>query len=230
MAQELRFAPLGPDHLIVLGLTAGAALALIANHQRLRARDDRGLRRGLGLLLLGNELFSWLVGLSQGRGRIPLQLCDLALVMTVWALWSLKPAVSELAYFWGLAGSLQAVLTPDLREPFPTYWWMKFFVGHCGMVLAAVYMAASGRVRPTHRSIWRVWGWTNLYAAIAGMSNWLCGTNFGYLARKPIQPSLLDYFGPWPSYILVLEGAALLSFYLYYAPFVVARWSIRRTS
>ena len=174
-------------------------------------------------MLLANELAGWGLAALQGVIRVPLQLCDLALFLTVWALLSLKPTVSELAYFWGLAGSLQAMLTPDLRYGFPDYWWVKFFITHCGVVLSVIYLAVTGRVRPTHQSIWKVWGLTNVYALAAGIANWAFGTNYGYLARKPVQPSLLDRCGPWPYYILAMEAVALLSFYLYYAPFAMAR-------
>jgi hypothetical integral membrane protein (TIGR02206 family) len=107
---------------------------------------------------------------------------------------------------------------------------VKFFVTHCGVVLSVIYLAVTGRVAPTQRSIWRVWALTNVYAAIAGLVNWTFGTNYGYLASKPTQPSLLDYFGPWPWYILVMEAVALASFYLCYAPWALAmRYARPRT-
>ena len=53
-------------------------------------------------------------------------------------------------------------------------------------------------------------------AAIAGLLNWQLGTNFGFLARKPVHPSILDYLGPWPYYILVCEGLAPALFGLCY--------------
>lgn len=217
------FVPWGTDHQAVLLVTALTACALIVGRRRLRAADDRWLRRGLAAALVANELTAWVAASAHGVVRVPLQLCDLALFATVWALLSLRRSVAEVAYFWGLAGSLQAVLTPDLAEPFPSYWWMKFFVGHCGIVLSVVYLAVTGRVAPSPRSVWRLWLWTNVYAAVIGLVNWGFGTNYGYLARKPMQPSLLDSFGPWPYYIVVMEVAALLSFCLYYAPFVVGR-------
>jgi len=224
MPQEAgRFAIWGPDHLAVLAALAAASAALLLGRRRLVGRREARVRRAVAVALLGNELVSWLGAAWQGAVRVPLQLCDLALALTVWALWSLRPGASELAYFWGLAGSLQAVLTPDLQQRFPDYWWVKFFVTHGGIVLGAVYLAVSGRVAPTHRSVWRVWALTNGYACAAGLINWAFGTNYGYLARKPSQPSLLDAFGPWPWYILAMEAASLASCYLCYAPFAMAR-------
>ena len=217
------FAPWGPDHLAVLVLTAAASAALAAGRDRLRGRDDRRIRRAAAVALAANDLAAWLIAAAQGTFRVPLQLCDLTLVLMVWALWSARPVPATLAYFWALAGSLQAVLTPDLAWGFPDYWWVKFFISHCGMVLSAVYLAATGRVAASHGWVWRAFALVNAYAASAGLVNWLFGTNLGYLARKPAQPSLLDWFGPWPWYILVMEAAALASFYAWYAPFALAR-------
>lgn len=219
------FAPFGPDHVAVLSLTAAAAGVLLATGRRLRARADHAVRWGLGLVLIGNETLSWLAAAAHGQVIIPLQLCDLALVATVWALFRVGSRAGELAYFWVLAGSTQAVLTPDLLDPFPSAGWASFFISHCGMVLGVVYLTATGRIYPTPGSIWRVWLWVNGYAAVAGLVNGIAGTNFGYLARKPSQPSLLDYFGPWPFYILAMEAMAAASFALCYVPFALTRRS-----
>ena len=228
MPETIGFVPWGPDHMAVLALLAVSAAALLWIGGHVSPSADRGLRRGVAAVLVSNEAIAYVAALAHGVVRVPLQLCDLAFFVTVWAMVSAKPFVAEVAYFWGLAGSLQAVLTPDVQGAFPDYWWMKFFVSHCGVVLSAVYLAASGRIRPTHRSVWKLFALTNGYAVIAGMINGLFGTNYGYLARKPMQPSLLDVFGPWPYYILGMELMALLSFYLYYAPFVFARRVQRR--
>lgn len=40
----------------------------------------------------------------------------------------------EIAYFWGLGGTLQAVLTPDLQHGFPSLVYVNFFLGH-GLVI-----------------------------------------------------------------------------------------------
>jgi len=217
------FVPFGPDHVVVLsGLAVGIVVVLVSA-RRWQGRDDRALRYSIALVLLGNETIAYVAALAHGVVRIPLQLCDLALLATLCALLRPRPLIGTVAYFWGWAGSLQAILTPDLREAFPDYWWAKFFISHCGVVLSVVYLAATGRVNPTHRSVWTLFGLTNLYALTAGAVNWFAGTNFGYLAHKPLQPSLLDAFGPWPYYIVGMELVALASFYLYYAPFILRR-------
>lgn len=216
---------------MVLGLAAATALAMAGLRKRLRRLRDVIWRRTVAIFLVSIEGIGWLIAASQGSLRIPLQLCDMALFATAWALWNGSAGASEVAYFWALAGSLQAVLTPDLSRGFPDPWSIKFFLVHCGVVLSAVYLAVTGRVQPTARSVWRMWALTNGYAAVAGMANWVWGTNYGYLARKPMQPSLLDYFGPWPWYIVGLEAAALVSFYIYYLPFVAARrWRLKETA
>ena len=209
------FQPFGPDHWAVLAFVGVASLVMIANASRVRRlHDDRVVRGGLALVLAGNLLGSLAYLAAHGRWRLPFQLCDLAVLMMAWALLGSRRSVSELAFFWGLAGSLQAVLTPDLAVGFPSATWLTFFVNHCGTVLGAVYLAVRGRVQPTAGSVWRVWLITNLYVGVAGLLNRRLGTNFGYLASKPAHPSLLDALGPWPNYIVGMELIGLVSFFL----------------
>jgi hypothetical integral membrane protein (TIGR02206 family) len=209
------FQPFGPSHWWVLTLTVGIAVALLMSVRRLRrVPDDRWVRVGLACGLVGNEVVSWVYAITNGYWGLPLQLCDLAVFLVAWALVGERQLVKELAFFWGLAGSSQAVLTPDLLEEFPSYPWFQFFLGHGGVVLSAVYLAVRGRVQLTAGSVWRVWIISNAYVVVAMLVNWRLGTNFGYLARKPEHPSLLDYLGPWPLYILWVEVIALVLFFL----------------
>src|SRR5438132_907921 len=76
--------------------------------------------RGLAVILVADEV-SWCVFLAAGGGEsgqrsqpLPLQLCDVAIFVAAAALWSRNQLLVEITYFWGLAGTLQALLTPDL--------------------------------------------------------------------------------------------------------------------
>lgn len=214
----------GVDHLTAIAVMVAGAAGLVLIAQKPQPGDQR-VRRVAAVLLLVNESAAWGFAFLTGHPRVPLQLCDLALLLTVVALWRPGPKVSQLAYYWVMAGSIQAILTPDLRRGFPDYWWIKFFITHIGSVWGVVYLVAAGHVRLSRASLWQAWLATNVYAVFAGLINWRWGTNYGYLAHKPSQPSLLDFFGPWPWYIMVLEVLALGSFTLYYG---LARTITRR--
>ena len=214
--------PYGSWHLAVLIGTAATAGAMVLARPVLAGRDDRVIRRWLAGVVLAAGASGWIAGLARHQMVLPLQVCDLATLLAAWALLSLRPFVCVWAYGWGLAGSVQAMLTPALSVPCPSFWWLQFFAAHSAVVLSAAYLAVTGRVRMRASSVWQIWGVTNAYAALAGLINWAAGTNYGFLAHKPAQPSLLDWLGPWPVYLVGLDAAALASFWICYAPFARA--------
>ena len=46
-------------------------------------------------------------------------------------------------------------------------------------------------------------------------------SNYGYTLHKPHAPTLLDYLGPWPWYIIGAEGVALIMFLMLYSPYLL---------
>jgi len=217
----------GAAHLLIVAgvaaLSVGLAMATRGRHELARR-----VRWGLGFILIGNEIV-WYGFRLQSEGfrfpeALPLHLCDLSLWLTVIAVFSLRPLVFEVAYFGGLGGSGIALLTPDLWAPFPSYPTIYFFLSH-GLVVIAVATLAWGRVlQPRPGSVWRAYGLLNLYTlAIAGFNFWF-GTNYMYLRSKPAGASLLDFFGPWPVYVLVADVFALGVLLLLGLP-----WGIGRT-
>ncbi len=209
----------GTGHFFVLGLLLFFSISLFVWRERLSGRWDKYFRWGLagGLIVAGAS--GWAYATALGYLVIPLNLCDVALTAGVIGLLTLHQGACHLVYFWGLAGSLQAVLTPDLNLGFPSFRCVQFFASHAGVVLTAVYLAATGRIRPTWSTVTRIWLITNVYIAMVGLVNWIYGTNFGYLAEKPAHPSLLDFFGPWPYYIASIELVGTLLLLALYFPF-----------
>ncbi len=210
----------------VLALTFGLP-PLAGWLARARPRVEAPMRWALALLLTANKVavLGWgiIVQKAPWPSALPLHLCDVATVLLVaCCVWRWERGY-ELAYFWGLAGTLQAVLTPDIREGFPSFRFVTFFLSHCGVVGGVIFLAVASGYRVGPGSIVRAFLWLQLYAVVAGGVNALAGTNYGYLCRKPQGASLMDYLGPWPWYILSLEAIALLSFAVYWLPFGMAR-------
>ncbi|MCM8775582.1 MAG: TIGR02206 family membrane protein [Candidatus Omnitrophica bacterium] len=216
MTSEMRpFRLLGTDHGIVLVLTLLGAVVLLTNARRIRGvRNDRVFRYIAGIGLAVNELFAFLYFLAAGILVIPLQFCDLAVFLMIGALLGRNRYVREIAFFWGLAGSSQAVLTPALTSGLPDYVCVQFFLSHCTVVLSAIYLAVKGMLHLSRGSVLRAWLMANVYAGVVGVINWRFGMNLGFLAAKPDPPSLLDYLGPWPYYIFWEEFVALGLFFI----------------
>src|SRR5579884_458888 len=60
-----------------------------------------------------------LAGSFSARTDLPLALCNCAALVAAAACFWRVPLLVELTWFWGLAGTLQAVVTPDLSSGFP---------------------------------------------------------------------------------------------------------------
>ena len=231
-----RFALFGPLHLAILAATVLTPLGLWAV-SRGRPVLARIICTTLAVGLLLDRLLVVVWAFHLGRiaawpEALPMHLCDWAVFVVGAALlhradvfrFGNGQLVYELAYFWGLGGTLQAVLTPDTAEDPGSPFFISFFLSHCGIIASVLFLTLRFGLRPARGAVWRAWGWSQFYLLCAGAVNWLAGTNFGYLARKPRQSSLLDLLGPWPWYLLVLEALALVLFTLLDLPF----WRTRR--
>ena len=210
-----------PTHLLVLVGVLGISVALSTVLRR-RARWGRTVRFSLGGFLAANELVWYGYRLYEEGFRfpeaLPLQLCDLTLWLTVIATMTLRPGVYEIAYFGGLGGSSMALLTPDLWAPVSSYPTVYFFLSHGFVVITLLTLTGGHLARPRPGCVWRVFAILNIYTAAVGAFDAVFKTNYMYLCRKPVSSSLLDYFGPWPAYILVEEAFALAMFWLLWLP------------
>ncbi len=218
------------EHLAVLicVVLLSVVLPLFAR-RRLNAKQQLHLGRGMSVLISGT-LVAWSgVALSMGHydwtDDLPIHLCyGLSLFLPVFA-WKPGLRTHEVLFYWILSGTLQANLTPRLHESFPHYDFIYYWVTHSGILIYAIYTTVTQRLYPTRRGILRAFAWINVYAAAIFVINSLAGTNYLYLREKPETASLLDFFGPWPWYILVTEIAALLLFGLCYLPFAFIKRS-----
>lgn len=216
------FRLLGITHFAILAAVPllGAALAAL---QRRLLPGKAWLRIALGIFLLADSAcwYGYLAFIGQPLfpAQLPLELCDITLLLVAIELFTLSPAVFDLAYYWAVAGTSMALLTPDLWEQFPSLATVQFFVTHGSVVSATLYLAWSRQARPRPGSVWRALLAVNLFAAIVGTFDFIFKTNYMYLRTKPENVSLLTYMGPWPWYIASGEVVTCVLFLLLYLPF-----------
>lgn len=180
----------------------------------------------LGLILIFSELLYEVWSIWSGTWSIdiylPLHLCDISIIFSAIILFNKNFSLYEITYFIGLGGSMQAIITPDLYPySFPHIMFFIFFISHGGIITAVLYMTFIEKYRPVLKSILKTFVFLNIYMVIIAGINLLTNGNYLFICSKPLNPSLLDYLGPWPWYIAVLEVVSVAIFFIYYVPFAI---------
>jgi hypothetical integral membrane protein (TIGR02206 family) len=220
---------LSPEHLVPLGLLVVLAAALCTAARRAPGRWTGIVAAITAAVIVLTELswqpyvianHSWSVAFS-----LPVQLCDVGGFVAAAALLWRQALLVEIAYFWGLGGTVQALLTPDLRDHFPSFPYLQFYATHDLVVLAALFLVIGLGLQPRAGAVRRIFVLTLGFAAVIGLIDLVTGGNYLYLRQVPAQGSLLDVMGAWPWYILVGALLTLIVLTLLDAPF---RFSRRR--
>jgi hypothetical integral membrane protein (TIGR02206 family) len=211
---------------VVIGLAACAGACVMA---RVRPGEWTRVVACLVGLALAVDAGSYTVGLLvagnwSARASLPLPLCDVAVLVAAAACFWRVPLLVELTYFWGLAGTLQGVLTPDLSIGFPHLVFWQYVVGHLGIVFAALFLVVGLGIAPRRGAVPRIFAVTLAYTAVVGLVDALAGANYMFLRRPPGEWTLLSVLGPWPWYLFSATAVALVLFTALDAPF----WSGRR--
>lgn len=204
----------GLQHLTALGVTA------LFSYMFFRLGSGKlstPIGRGFGLTLILYATGFWGYKLWDGvqlELDLPLALCDITFLFCVACFFKPNPKLLTWVTYWGLGGTLQALITPDIATAFPSLEFLFFFIGHSVIVLAVFFLLGQN----PHESLS---GWTALknsfngllvYTIIVGMLNYLADWNYGYLMEKPNGASILDFFGPWPVYV---GGGLALAFCIF---------------
>jgi hypothetical integral membrane protein (TIGR02206 family) len=200
---------------------------LIISTQRKSSPEKRvGVRRGMAIILVVNEMTWHLWNLSIGdwsiQTMLPFHLCSILVWLCAYMLISKNRLIYEFAYLIGIAGALQAILTPDLGPyEFPHYRFFQTFISHGLIIISALYMTLVEGFRPTWQSVKRVAIYGNIYLVAVFVINIIIGSNYLFIAHKPETASLLDVLPPWPIYILIIEILAALFIFMFFAPFAI---------
>ena len=221
------FSIFGPSHLgawLVLFIAGFALIRFSRAHP-----GSRGIRvcefALIGSLLLSTffkPISQALTGRFEIGAALPLHYCDLAAMLGVASLITHRQRLCELVYFFGLAGTAQALITPALTSDFPSPTYFIFFLGHGAIVITALHAVLGLKKIPQPGAVKRAMLVSTAYALVVGGINSLLGTNYGFLCAKPPTTSLMDALGPWPWYVAALWLVALGIYTLLYLPFRLA--------
>ena len=197
---------LGGQHVAVLVLfVLGIPAAVWLGRRVAGTSRERRVNRLLALAIVAVTVPLQVLQLTPGewslRTSLPFQLCDLAWMVAVHALWTRSRLSATIAYLWGITLTTQAMITPDLVSPFPEPRFLMFWAMHILIVWAAIYLVPGLRIVPTWRTYALTVVATLVWAVSAFAFNVAAGTNYGFLNAKPAKGSVLDLLPAWPWYV-----------------------------
>jgi hypothetical integral membrane protein (TIGR02206 family) len=199
------------------------AVALCVGGRRRPGAWTTVAAKTLAVILIGEQL-SWqiqfLIHDDWNRlNSLPFDLCDFTCFVAAAACWTQLPLLVELTWFWALAGTLQAIITPDEYTPFPYLSFDNYVIEHLAIVVTALYLVIGLRLYPRPGSVRRVFAITLAYAGLCAVIDAATGGDYLYLRHPPPSSSLLSLLGPWPWYIVASTAIAVTLFIVLDLPF-----------
>jgi uncharacterized membrane protein YwaF len=162
-----------PEHWVTLIVTIALCIVMPVLVRQRPEWMDRVRLAMAGILLLNIVLYqSYRItaGYWSASTDLPMHLCAWANVVTALALLTRKPLFVEIAWCWVMTGSINALITPQLDNPFPEVPFIYFGYG----------------IRPRPGAWLRVMAASQLYFLSAIAVNAITNANYGFL--DPTDP------------------------------------------
>lgn len=217
-----RFESFSTEHVIATLSTFAVVVVAVAAARYLPERLHRPFGRGLAASIVVYRVGEGVWRVDHGERWfevMPLHLSGLSLLLTAYVLWSASDRAFQVAYFWVTVGASMSLITPVLAFGFPSIVFWSFYAAHAVPMFGIGYALFVYGLRPRARSI--VLALVAVWAAAVAAAAWNLAfdTNFMFLSRKPYSATPLDYFGPWPWYLVTANFVGLALFALAYLPF-----------
>ena len=175
-------------------------------------------------VLVASGFLSWLIlellgGTYSSKLHLPFHLCRTANLLVLIVLVFRSYLAYEIVFFWCLT-VIHAVITPDILQGFPHFHFIRYWFSHQLMIIGILYATFVYDIRPRKKSIYVSFVALLIFMLVTIPVNLLLDANYFWISGKPPVDTVLDYFGPWPWYIVVSAILALLHFYFFYYIFL----------
>jgi hypothetical integral membrane protein (TIGR02206 family) len=169
----------------------------------------------LAVLTISVELFDDVYRFQDGHWLLirdlPLHMCGFSTFLSAYALYTRSQMSFEFAFFWGIGGALQAILTPDMTRFYSPYYFYISQISHAIIILNVLWMLTVFKLKIGKYAIHRTVLLTLVLMIFVGTFNFITSSNYFFLCEKPggASPFLI---GEWPIYIifLILFGIAIM--------------------
>lgn len=173
----------------------------------------------IGISLVGIELIQQFylnhLGIWRMKTSLPIHLCGISGILA--GIMMLRPSHIgfEFLALIGSAGAVHAILTPQLNHGSIPFLIFKYYVSHFGIILVPLFLAIVLGYRIKRISWLRVFLLCQVLLIFIGTTNYLIGSNYMYLAEKPMVSNPM-VIGEWPWYLIGFEIIGLIHILLFY--------------
>lgn len=219
------FVLFSPEHLIALGVLFLMSIGVWVFRAQFRClKNENRFRIFIGMFMMIQEISLHIWRVTEGTWNvstsIPLHVCSVLIWTIPILLFTKSEKLFNFLFLLGIASSFNALLTPDMEGyGFPNYKFYQYFISHGLIFLSLLYMTFVHSMKPKLSSIKSTMIFLNLMLPFVMVVNYFTKGNYMFLAAKPAGGSLIDFFGPWPLYIIPVEFLAILMMYIVYILF-----------
>lgn len=217
------FQPFGLPHTLMIAFYLIGIIILIIYTPRLKPTTINAIQGSLLTILVTSELSYQAWGIINGtwnpREFLPFQLCSIAGIIAMLALWTKNYKLIQITFFIGIFPSFLAVITPELQQGYPQFRFWQFFIHHSILSWASLFLILAFPVRLTIKKTLETYLYLLCYATIIGfIINPIVHANFLFLARTPSANTPLSLLGNGIWYYINLCLVGILVFlFLYYS-------------
>jgi hypothetical integral membrane protein (TIGR02206 family) len=213
---------MGISHIITVAVCIASIILVPKYFKSSSYKSKKFLSYFIIFLLLVNQVMDFYrEGFVSGRWQdgLPLHLCDFSTIAIILYFLTQKRDFFVFAFFFGIAGGGMSILTPDTVYGFPYVGYIQSQIGHTMILMGVTYAMVIDNQRPYLKDIPKVFMYATILLLFTYLMNYLLGTNYWFLAEKPIGDNITALMRPEPFHIIDLYVVALLVCCSMYLPY-----------
>ena len=213
---------LGPSHIIIVCLSILSIIYFPKYFEKSSDNTKKIFSMIIIIFLLINQAMDFYrEGIMSGRWQdgLPLHLCDFSTMAIILYFLTHKRDFFIFAFFFGIAGGGMSILTPDTIYGFPYVGYVQSQIGHTMILMGVSYAMIIDKQRPYLTDVVKALFYASILLLFTYFMNYILGTNYWFLAEKPIGNNITSFMRPEPFHIIDLYIAAILICYVMYLPY-----------
>lgn len=102
------------------------------------------------LFIVESGYYIWVIVRGKATlSLLPFELCSIAIILTVIALFTDNKVIISITYYWSIVGVFFAIVFVQVDYTLPHFRFFHYFVSHIGFLLGNIYYVSTKRVKLT---------------------------------------------------------------------------------